>query len=159
MDTAVLILLIVSVGISIVSLAVSLLMANWIYNVGLENQRLSSVVMALSKEFNTIHVGMGTVIKSLRTLEKATEASVSVCESMLEFMGGRALQFPPQSLRDGDFFSTDDGKIKADNINDFIDKLQKDPQYKDIADDLRAQLEKELAEDDDDDPDAFLKNK
>jgi len=158
MTTAGLILLIVSVGISIICLAVCFLMANWIYNVGLETQRMSGVVIALSKEFSTLNIGMGTVLKAVRTVEKATEMNIAVCETMVDMMGAGRMMPPLHPLRDGDFFTTDDGKIKANNINDFIDKLQKDPQYKDIADDLKAQLEKELADDDEDeDPDAFFK--
>ncbi len=60
----------------------------------------------------------------------------------------------PRGLKGATHFSTEDGKVQANNIDEFIAKLQSHPEYKDIADSLKKQLEDELKDLEDDDEDS-----
>jgi len=144
---ALLVIVLLMVGFTLGTL---LVMAGWIHTSALGELRLIGVMESIIKDISIMSNGMVQVQTDLRKLEKIAENTMSACEALVD-MAGERMTRPNRSLRDGSFFTTDDGAIKANNITDFIDKLRKDPNYIELADDLKARLEKELAEDDDSD--------
>jgi len=143
LQTVLLVILLILVGISILF---SLGLANMMYNLLLVNKESGLQFKLFEKETITLGSSQNRIEASVNKIEKMSEVILTASETLVDIAGASAER--PRQLRDGNFFTTDDGRIKATNINDFIAKLKNDPQYKDMADDLKRQLEEELEEED-----------
>ena len=141
--------LIVLTGLNIVTLAILFLVGNWMYAMGIEAQKLSGGNQSVLRELTIVVDGLRQISSDIKKLDRMADATLAGTEALVDLAGAR-IEERQRPLRDGDFFTTDDGNIKSDNIVDFIEKLQQDPKYMDIAADLKSQLEKELSEDEDD---------
>jgi len=144
------VLIIICVVLGTVTLAAMLLVGNLLYNIAMANQKLMGALQLVHKEATLAVAGLEKQAEVLARIEKMSDAVFTATETLVDIAGSRMGH--ATSLREGDYFSTEDGKIKANNINDFIEKLKQDPTYMDIAEELRVQLENELAEDDDSEP-------
>ena len=87
------------------------------------------------------------VIASNKQLEAAARATLDVVEALMNGVKQLLSRRSQHPMRNAEFFTTDDGKITAQNLNEFLEKLEASEDYKDVAADLRKQLEAELGED------------
>jgi Tfp pilus assembly protein PilE len=137
------ILLAVVITLMVVGLLIGIVVLNWLFQ------------MANKIESNTAY--MASVIQSNQRMERAFASSMNALESILDMMhGSMANQHMQQllnqrgGLRNATFFRTEDGKIIASNIEEFISKLEQSEDYKHLAENLRNQLEEEIKNEEED---------
>jgi hypothetical protein len=117
----------------------------------------TSRLESITNKITTIINLLDLVTEHNKQLENAARANLDASGALLDVVKNQIQKnnASPMMYRQGQtLFSTQDGKITAKNIDEFIDKLEQSDDYKHVAEDLRRQLENELDDDDDDENDA-----
>lgn len=119
-----------------------------------ESLILMSVLLVVLKILYDISFIKGafvsTFTEKLHKLEQIGLATMKACETFVD-----ALENATQPTGDNmpQVFRTADGKHVATSIEEFIKKLEADPEYQTLADTIKNDLENEINMDDDDDDD------
>jgi hypothetical protein len=91
---------------------------------------------------------VSTVTEKLHKIEQIGLATMKACETFVDALEN-AMQGSPENMPQ--VFRTADGKHTATSIEEFIKKLEADPEYQNLADTIKNDLENAINTDDDDD--------
>lgn len=118
-------------------------------------------LVVVSKDISEAKLFMALTTNNLNVVGERLTSAIKLSQTIMDTVGtifnGPNGDGMPVNLKDMTFFTTPDGSIQADNVEEFIDKLEQTDEYKEIADQLKSRLEQELLdemeENDEDDED------
>lgn len=97
----------------------------------------------------SIYVGLKVASGTLSRIEQVSMATLKASEMFLDSLENFAKDVPPTT------YKTADGKHSANTIDEFIKKLEADPEYQALAEGIRKDLEAALGDEDDEPEEEF----